>query len=253
MHGAFLYWVWLLPLAWPLAVILLMPVFLADEWKFLHRERIVDMVCVVGIRTTALLLSGLAVWLPTLVALDMALWRRRAEFHRLARGILYSMAWWFWAAVFFGGIGNWMIGYVWHRSMLRSLISQGVESGWLPDFTLSNMDWGSVPWRGGFSGYWPQQTVPWIAWIAAVIATLQFVTLFRLAKRPAGGSDATTSLWRHPRRIIICGWLIAAYLLLFDRHVQLRFHLVLAADEWKWLCNWANALFRGEYPFVTGD
>jgi hypothetical protein len=160
------------------------------------------------IRAIAFMLTGLLVWLPALVALDLTCWRERSAFRLAVKGLAYSSVWWFWSALLAAGL-------------LREVLYQIAGERWY---------WG---WGGAWSstGYWP-----WPSWLAASVLTLQVVHVFLLTR------SARSALQRRARRCfslsLLGGWICALYLLIFDRFVHLRFHLQFISDELDFLYRW---------------
>lgn len=154
-------------------------------------------------RTCAFLLTGVLVWTPTLVALDLLLWRNRRAFRLLAKAFLYTTVWWFWPIVLMATAGN------------RLLVQ--IDNDWM---------WGFL---GGWSkaGAWP-----WICWLAALVTSVQFVgLLFFVRSRRCALAGESSKGRRIVTVILTAGWLLALYLLLLDWHVQLRFALQFVIER----------------------
>src|SRR5262245_26745377 len=54
VRDAVVFWLCLIPVAWVLALILFLPIDIHENWPWLNRERIVDMIFVVGVRCATL-------------------------------------------------------------------------------------------------------------------------------------------------------------------------------------------------------
>ncbi|HEY3242600.1 MAG TPA: hypothetical protein VGM03_04535 [Phycisphaerae bacterium] len=107
-----------------------------------------------AIQSTAFMAVGLAVWLPTLIALDLRFWRERAPFRILGKALLYSMTWWMWCAVVMASVAR-LLGII--------------DYAWI---------WGFL--AGGSSlGAWPL-----VCWLAAALTTLQFIALIWFTRAP---------------------------------------------------------------------
>lgn len=245
VHAAIAYWCWLIPAAWMMAVVLFAPVYVYDHWKWLNRVEAVDVFFIVGVRCAALILTAVLLWLPALVALDFVLWRQRRAFHAISRFVMYTATWWFWAAVFFSGLGDWAIRFAVVSTPLRE---------WLDRLNVSRLSpylgwcWGQPPLHGGLGGGLPAQWVPWICWVASALFTLQAVAVGRFVQRAKLDENSGGSLSRRLAvPVLALGWLIAVHLLVWDRHIQLRFHLQFAINEIEWLYEWANSLFEGRF------
>lgn len=225
------YWLWMFPAAWVSALLLYAPIFLSRNWKWLRWEIMVDEVLAAGIRCCALILAGMFVWLPMLVLLDAALWRNRRLFHVLARGAVYSMSCWFCAAVVFAGAGNWLVDFSVHKGLDYVHAVFMPDSQWLHRLRYCGWTWGNAPIRG-FFGFAPGQYVPWICWIGTLLVTLQAIAMGALTRKAS--RQYSQDPLRANRRFMsyLCfGWLLAVYLLLVDRHVQLRFHLQFPVEQ----------------------
>jgi RNA polymerase subunit RPABC4/transcription elongation factor Spt4 len=169
----------------------------------------------VAIHCTAFLCATLALWLPALVVLDLVFWRDRLAFRLFAKAVLYCMVWACVVAALAATLGRAVMGqfdpeWTWNP-VLRYSLSEGI--------------------------------MPWICWVALAVVTAQCVMLLwfvqspRCAFRPAGHRAARLTC-------IVIGitWMLAAYLLLLDRHVHLRFHLQFVGEE---LWSWYGRYFRG--------
>ena len=174
-----------------------------DKWSYAAYN------CVrLAIHCAAFLATGLALWLPTLVTLDLMFWRDRAPFRLLAEAVLYTTAWWCVAVVFASTIG---------RAVMEQV----------------DMEWA---WGTGGRHQISDGVLPWICWLAAALVSIQYAVLLRYVRSPrcgflsrAGGAVTRT------RAVLFLGWLLAIYLLLLDRHVHLRFHLQFADEQlWRW-------------------
>ncbi len=155
-----------------------------------------------AVRTTALIGAGWLAWLPALVALDLCQWRTRAPFRLVAKALLYTAVWWFWVGALAPGVVNELLCPTW-----------------------------SV-WGWGMPGWTRLDARPWIHWVAAVLMTAQYLALAALIRAPQGAfAVETPATRRRTTAILTAGWLLGLYLLLFDRHVQLRFHLQFATEE----------------------
>lgn len=226
------YWLWTFPAAWVSALLLYAPIFLSRNWKWLRWEIMVDEVLAAGIRCCALILAGMFVWLPMLVLLDAALWRNRRLFHVLARGAVYSMSWWFWAAVLFAGAGNWLVDTQLNKLLWMLPDEYMPDPEWLHRLRSYGWTWGNAPLRGGLAGGVPAQYVPWICWVGTLLVTLQAIATGALTRK-ASRQHCQDPLRANRRSMpYLCfGWLLAVYLLLVDRHVQLRFHLQFPVEQ----------------------
>lgn len=147
----------------------------------------------------AFILTGVLVWLPLLIVLDFACWRRRRVFRLVAKPLLYTLTWWA-CAVAPAALA------------MNEVVCQAVDNDWVWGFT------------GGASadGFWP-----WICWLAALLATLQFGALVWLVVRGSAWLEREPALRTRATLILLtCGWLAAMYLLLLDRLLLLRFELM---------------------------
>ena len=158
----------------------------------------------VMVHVTAFLATILACWLPALVMLDLVFWRRRQSFRLFAKSLLYSMSWAGVVAAVAATLG-------------RAVVEQfNTEWAWGPSFR--NIDSVGV--------------LPWICWTALAVIAIQCVSLFNCTCSPHCAFRLEPSWTRRAIRIIICAtWLLSIYLLLFDRHIHLRFHLLFCSDE----------------------
>lgn len=153
--------------------------------------------------------AGVLVWLPLLIVLDLVCWRQRRVFRLVAKPLLYTLSWWAWAVALAARAAN-------------ETLCQALDNDWV---------WGS---RGGSSqhGFWP-----WICWLAALLATAQFAVLVWFVTRGSAWLARETAGTRRALLILLtCGWLVALYLLLLDRHTLLRFELQFflpQLQEWR--------------------
>lgn len=156
----------------------------------------------VGAQTTAFIGAGLFVWLPTLIALDLRQWRSRPAFRVVAKGLLYTAGWCLWMSVIAAGPAN---------GLLFRL-----GEAWV---------WGMHGWSK--TGGWP-----WVCWVAATLTTTQFAAVTWVIRGPQSAfALENPSTRRRMGLLLTAGWLLGLYLLLFDRHVHLRFHLQFAGDD----------------------
>jgi hypothetical protein len=181
-----------------------------ETWVWGHAEkyRVVQGVVAPVLRCGALIGTSVAVWLPALIVLDLLYWRRRREFRLLAKALLYPLAVWFWASVLACTLGNWV--------------------AWRADI---NAVWGTL--GGGYVyGNWP-----WVCWLAALLTTAQLAAALYVLYSPrcVFVRDPALVRSRWTGAVLVCGWLLALYLLLIDRFVHLRFHLLFVIERFRWL------------------
>ena len=179
------------------------------QYGFSRKWAHVTVNCVsLAIRCSAFLATGLALWLPTLVTLDLMFWRNCAPFRLLAKAVLYTTAWWCVAGVFASTIVSNVMGRI-------------------------DMEWA---WGPGGRRMISDGVLPWVCWLAAALISIQCAVLLRYVRSPRCGflSRARGAVAR-TRAVLFLGWLLAIYLLLLDRHVHLRFHLQFVAEQlWRW-------------------
>lgn len=176
----------------------------------LHLNREVATLIRTALRFAALLSANMLVWLPTLAVLDLVLLKHRREFRLILIAYLYTLAWSFWPATLMPGLGNWLLGFI--------------DSDWL---------WGNtVGWS--WIGSWP-----WPCWMLAALVTLQFLGMRRFVRVDENDLRRfDAAIQRHVSHVLMAGWLLAMYLLLFDRLVHLRFHMLFVVEEWRHLFWW---------------
>ncbi|MCG3125505.1 MAG: hypothetical protein CHACPFDD_00328 [Phycisphaerae bacterium] len=163
----------------------------------------------VALHCGAFLGTIVAVWLPALAVMDLMLRRNRAPFRLFAKALLYSMTWACLAAAICSTLGRAILEQI-DREWAWSPIGRSI--------------------RGG--------ALPWVCWVALAVVTMQCATLTwfvgspKCAYREAGDFAVGCAYG-----LIAATWLLAAYLLLGDYHVHLRFHLLFCNQElrpWQW-------------------
>lgn len=139
-----------------------------------------------------MMLAALIAWLPLLVVLDLADWQRRGPFRVVAKHLLYTSA----RACVIGALA---------ATVLNEALGQLTRDGaWY---------WGFYgPWA--FLGKWP-----WPTWIVAVLVTIQAFELLALLRLNINAGVKRAD-W-----LVLAGWMLAIWLLLFDQFVQLRWYL----------------------------
>ena len=185
-------------------------------WSDKPRYRVGELISN-GIRATAFMVAALLVWMPTLVALDLALWRDREAFRSLAKGLLYTAVWSCWAAAV-------------AASVLGLFLDKLIGDLDLHTAAASTWFWG---WRGAWPyGGW----FPWVCWLVVVVGTAQALVLMVFVR--AAWSPIDPRQRGRVRQLVLLGWLFVLYVLLLDRHIHLRFHLQFAPDELSFLYRW---------------
>jgi len=240
---AILFFLVSIPAAWLLALLL----FLAWKWHLYKSVQalpdLATLVVATFIRASSLMLTAIILWIPTLLVLDLVLWKNRIAFRLVGKAIVYTLSWWFLAATIMSDAGNYLIVDSALRSRWIDYVREWVFGGGRPtdQWGYAGWTWGATCGQDVFNQggapseyYWP-----WICWLSAVLFSIQAVYLayFVLSSSCALGSLTRKQVYA-VLTTLLGGWLFAVYMLIFDRHFMLRFHLQFGVEEARGVFAW---------------
>jgi hypothetical protein len=165
------------------------------------------------IHCTTFIATIAALWIPALIATDWTFRHQRRAFRLFAKALLYSLVWAALLGAFFATLGN--------------AVLEQLGFGWA--------------WNSGMLGH----VFPWICWVALAVVAAQAGVALWFIRSPSCAffeTEGRAAVF-HATLWISVTLPLAAYLMLVDRYLHLRFFLLFSADFRFWLLSHVLGVF----------